>query len=143
MTTITSPADVLAGSAGDSRSAPVDLAERVADLDVLRGVALFGVFLVNMVGFAGDGVMATADQLAVLRSAPLDGVMYQVVVWWFGDKANSIFAFLFGLGFYFQMTRLEGRGLDFQRIYRRRLTVLLALGMLNLFFFWSWDILQT
>jgi uncharacterized protein len=144
MTSIRTPAATTAPlSATGAQPAPVDLTERVADLDVLRGVALFGVFLVNMVGFADGGMMATSDQLAVLRTAPVDSVTMQVVIWWFGDKANSIFAFLFGLGFYFQMTRLEGRGLDFQRIYLRRLTVLLGLGILNLYFFWAWDILQT
>ncbi len=122
---------------------PVGTGERVEDLDVLRGVALFGVFLVNMVGFAGDGVMSTADQLTLLRTAPLDAVAHELVMWGFGDKANSLFAFLFGLGFYFQMFRLEGRGVDFGRVYRRRLTVLFALGMLNLYFLWPWDILQT
>ncbi|MGH8284445.1 MAG: hypothetical protein ACRETT_01605 [Steroidobacteraceae bacterium] len=47
-------------------SEPVNVAERVEVLDVLRGVALFGVFLANMIGFAGAGVMDTELLLLTL-----------------------------------------------------------------------------
>ena len=62
--------------------------------------------------------------------------------WLVADKANTIFAFLFGLGFYLQMQRLQLRGVDFERLYKRRLTVLLFIGFLHLFFVWTWDILH-
>ena len=53
-----------------------------------------------------------------------------------------MFAFLFGLGFYLQMQRLQSRGADFEALYKRRLTVLLCIGFLHLFFVWTWDILH-
>ena len=34
----------------------MSVAERVHELDVLRGMALYGVFLMNMLGFAGDAL---------------------------------------------------------------------------------------
>jgi uncharacterized protein len=40
------------------------------------------------------------------------------------------------------MKRVEARGVDFERLYKRRLTVLLIFGVLNLFFLWTWDILH-
>jgi uncharacterized membrane protein YeiB len=52
--------------------APLSSAERVAELDVLRGMALFGVFLMNFVPFAGAGVMATEGQLLALPTAGFD-----------------------------------------------------------------------
>jgi uncharacterized protein len=116
--------------------------ERVAELDVLRGVALYGVFLVNMMGFAGPGLMATEGQLLALPTAGFDQAMHELLSWLVTDKANSLFAFLFGLGFYLQMQRLEARGADFDRLYLRRLTVLLAFGVIHLLFFWAWDILN-
>jgi uncharacterized protein len=116
--------------------------ERVQVMDVLRGVALFGVFLMNLVAFAGVPIMATAQQLLSLPTAPFDFTLLQVLRWLFLDKANTIFAFLFGLGFYLQMQRLEARDVDFGRIYLRRLTVLLVIGCLHLVFVWSWDILH-
>ena len=111
-------------------------------MDVLRGVALFGVFLVNFTAFAGAPIMATEQQLLSLPTAPFDLALFDVLEWLFTDKANTVFAFLFGLGFALQLQRLEERGVDFEALYRRRLTVLLAIGIVHFFFVWTWDILH-
>ena len=125
-----------------SSPAPVTPAERVEVMDVLRGVALFGVFLMNMAPFAGTPIMATEQQLLSLPSAAYDFALLDVLRWLVADKANTIFAFLFGLGFYLQMQRLQFRGADFEALYKRRLTVLLCIGCVHLFFVWTWDILH-
>jgi uncharacterized protein len=122
--------------------APVGAAERVEVMDVLRGVALFGVFLMNFTGFASATIMATEQQLLSLPTAAFDLALFDVLRWLFLDKANTLFAFLFGLGFYLQMTRLEKRGVDFEALYRRRLFVLLVIGFIHFFFVWTWDILH-
>ncbi len=123
-------------------TAPTAPAERVELMDVLRGVALFGVFLVNLIQFASRNVMATEQQLLSLPTAPIDLTLFDVLGWLFFDKANTIFAFLFGLGFYLQMHRVEARGGDFDVLYLRRLTVLLVIGIIHVVFVWSWDILH-
>ena len=123
-------------------AAPTSASERVEIMDVLRGVALFGVFLVNLTQFASVNVMSTEPQLLSLPSAPVDLALYDVLGWLFFDKANTIFAFLFGLGFYLQMQRLEARGADFEVVYLRRLCVLLAIGSIHVVFLWAWDILH-
>lgn len=135
-------ADDLKSARVDVAAAPVGSQERVAALDVLRGVALFGVFLINMVGFAGENVMATQQQLLALPTHSLDLTLHQFIVWLGVDKANTLFAFLFGLGFYLQMQRLSERGADFERIYLRRLTALLLIGVAHTFLLWTWDILH-
>jgi uncharacterized protein len=122
--------------------APVPTNERLAALDVLRGIALFGVFLMNFTAFAGEAVMATEEQLLSLPTAGLDHAVDAVLNWLTMDKANTIFAFLFGLGFYLQMSRLDARGTDAVRIYRRRLAVLLVIGIAHNFLLWTWDILH-
>ena len=121
---------------------PVRAEERVEVMDVLRGVALFGVFLMNLVAFASAPIMATEAQLLSLPTAAWDFALLDVLRWLVMDKANTMFAFLFGLGFYLQLRRVEARGADFERLYKRRLTVLLICGALNLFFIWTWDILH-
>jgi uncharacterized protein len=125
-----------------SEATPTSASERVEIMDVLRGVALFGVFLVNLTQFASVNVMSTETQLLSLPSAPIDLTLYDVLGWLFFDKANTIFAFLFGLGFYLQMQRLEARGADFEAVYFRRLCVLLVIGVIHVVFIWSWDILH-
>jgi uncharacterized protein len=122
--------------------APLAAAERVAVMDVLRGVALFGVFLMNLAGFSSAPFMATEQQLLSLPTAAWDFALLDVLRWLFLDKANTLFAFLFGLGFYLQMRRIEARGADFEKLYQRRLTVLLIIGLLHLVFVWTWDILH-
>jgi uncharacterized protein len=133
---------VVHSSSSEAGIAPVGLRERVELMDVLRGVALFGVFLMNMAPFAGAPIMATELQLLSLPSAAYDFALLDVLRWLVADKANTIFAFLFGLGFYLQMQRLQFRGVDFEALYKRRLTVLLCIGFVHLFFVWTWDILH-
>jgi uncharacterized protein len=123
-------------------AAPLPATERVQALDVLRGLALFGVFLMNFIGFAGRDVMATEEQLLALPTAALDHAVEAVLRCAFLDKANTVFAFLFGLGFYLQMQRLDASGRDAERIYKRRLAVLLVMGIAHDVLLWNWDILH-
>ena len=98
---------------------PVSEGDRIIELDVLRGVALFGVLVMNFVGFAGAYVVATKGQLQALPTAQVDEWAHFAVLWLIGDKANTMFATLFGLGFYLQMKRGEGRP-GFEARYRTR-----------------------
>jgi uncharacterized protein len=123
-------------------AAPVAAGERVVLMDVLRGVALFGVFLMNLLPFAGQDVMATETQLLSLPTAGLDFTLRNVLYWLVADKSNTIFAFLFGVGFYLQMSRLDARGAESVAIYRRRLIWLFVIGVFHNFFLWTWDILH-
>jgi len=120
---------------------PVGERERIGELDVLRGVALFGVLLMNFVGFAGAHVLATEAQLGALSTARADEISYFLAQWLVGDKANTMFATLFGLGFYLQMQRGQ-RKPGFEARYRRRLFWLLVFGWLNALLLWIWDILN-
>ena len=120
---------------------PVGERERIAELDVLRGVALLGVLIMNFVAFASAGVMATDEQLLALPTIALDDPAYEAVRLFVGDKANTVFATLFGLGFYLQLKRGAGRP-GFEARYRRRLFWLLVFGWLNAIFLWIWDILN-
>jgi len=121
---------------------PVPEKERIDALDVLRGVALFGVFLMNFLGFAGPEIMATEAQLAALPSAGADRIVSGAAEWLAHDKANTVFGFLFGLGFWLQLERAQAKGADFEALYLRRLGVLLLIGVLHFVFVWQWDILH-
>ncbi|MDT8439977.1 MAG: hypothetical protein RQ729_13320, partial [Wenzhouxiangellaceae bacterium] len=122
---------------------PVNIPTRKADryvvMDVLRGFALFGVMLINLYEFGGVDVLITAKQLAALPSAALDERLQFWVRLLVSDKANTLFAFLFGLGFWVQMERLQARGAPFRSIYLRRAAILLILGWVHLLCLFSWD----
>lgn len=82
-----------------AQSAPVAQSDRIDEVDALRGFALLGVLIVNFVGFAGGGLMATDAQLDALPTAPVDHIADFLIEWLLTDKANTLFATLFGLGF--------------------------------------------
>ncbi len=130
-------------SGSDSgNAAPVAQSDRIVELDMLRGFALFGVLLMNFLGVTRpDGEFVQAQQLAALSTAGLDRVVAMVSMTLLMDKANTLFATLFGLGFYLQMQRSQGRP-GFERRYLKRLTWLLIFGWLNLTLLWFWDILN-
>jgi len=121
---------------------PTAKRDRYVVMDALRGFALLGVMMINLFEFGGVDVLITADQLAALASAALD----ERVEFWLRllvyDKANTLFAFLFGLGFWIQMERLEARGAPFRAIYLRRAGILLILGWIHLLCLFGWDILH-
>ena len=54
---------------------PITSDKRIGEIDVLRGVALFGVLAMNLVYFAGDGQIATKAQLDALPTAAFDLVI--------------------------------------------------------------------
>ena len=115
-------------------------ADRVEAIDVLRGLALFGVLVVNLVGsfrtsffehfLLPDAARAPHDRLAdaIIRVA-LEG------------KALSIFAFLFGAGLAIQYERFSRWSGAPAALLRRRLIVLLAFGLAHLLLVWNGDIL--
>ena len=123
-------------------ASPTKGADRYVVMDVLRGFALFGVLTINLFEFGGLDILITADQLAALPSAALDETLEFWVRLFVYDKANTLFAFLFGLGFWVQLERLEARGAPFQSIYLRRAGILLVIGWIHMLGLFGWDILH-
>ena len=125
----------------EAAAGPVRAHERIGELDVLRGVALFGVLATNFLVFVEPGFGLTEAQAAALPTASLDHYAQWAVRWLIAGKANTVFAALFGLGFYLQITRGEGRP-GFEARYRRRLFWLLIFGLANMYFLFWGDILH-
>ncbi|WP_134687399.1 DUF418 domain-containing protein [Brevibacillus migulae] len=123
------------------RAAPVTATERIVTLDILRGFALFGIFLVNMPTYLAPEF---ARQMYGLpeRLAPLDEIVRLFFDMFVQTKFYTMFSFLFGLGFYIFMTRAEQRGMNVSRLFSRRLIGLLLFGLLHLIFLWYGDILH-
>src|SRR5689334_8377664 len=88
---------------------PVCAHERIDLLDVVRGFALFGVLLANLVWLTTDIVLSDA-RLSQLPTAPLDRMVKPLIVFFVDHKFYTIFSFLFGLGFALQLSRAEERG---------------------------------
>ncbi|MGH1494059.1 MAG: DUF418 domain-containing protein [Acidimicrobiales bacterium] len=124
--------------AAQQLSGPLVPSQRIDALDIVRGFALFGVLMLNMLDFAGP--VASADPWAVS------------VAWWdraaelairvLGEAAfYTVFSFLFGLGFALQFERALGRGERFTWRFVSRLSVLAVFGLAHGFLIWNGDIL--
>lgn len=102
---------------------PIAGTERIASLDVLRGFALWGVLLINMMNF---GALADGQW-----TAPLDQFAFWAQRFFFEQKFWRLFSLLFGVGFALQLLRSTERGGGFITVYVRRLAVLLSFGLLH------------
>jgi uncharacterized protein len=128
--------------AATGRLQPVSAGERIQLLDVLRGFALFGVLLANMAWLSGEDVVLTDARAASLPTAAIDHYAKYLINFFVDGKANTIFAFLFGLGFAVQLIRAEERGISILPTYARRLGVLLWFGLAHMLLLWYGDILH-
>ncbi|MDW8106917.1 MAG: DUF418 domain-containing protein [Armatimonadota bacterium] len=119
---------------------PVAEPERIRALDALRGIALLGILMVNMAAFKGLSTLELLPRPESLRTVA-DQVAFWVIQSFFFTKFYPIFALLFGLGFALQMERLTARGAESTKIMRRRLIVLLLIGLIHGLFIWTGDVL--
>ena len=92
--------------------------ERIAFFDVLRGVALFGILIVNVFSFGAD---------ATVWTDPLNRTFWALKHILFESKFWALYSLLFGMGFYLQSL---SPGYTLGRAVRR-LLVLMALGCLH------------
>ncbi len=123
------------GSPGPA--APVAASERIAALDMLRGVALLGIFIMNMPGFT-HSLFAQP----VPEANAIDRVVVAARDLFFAGKFNLLFGLLFGIGFALQMARLESAGASRPTwVYARRLAALLAIGLVHAVLLWPGDVL--
>ena len=128
-----------------SASAPVAPDERVDLLDVVRGFALWGVCLANLVPWFSGGLTLSEKERQALPTWPVDRVTDALLNAFVHGRFVMTFSFLFGLGFAIQYLRAESRsgGAAATRLLARRLTAMLVLGVAHGLLVWHGDILAT
>ena len=91
----------------DSTVTPITAKERIYTLDVIRGFALLGIFIMNMpwfnTSFYAD---MTGTELWPERWDKWTETATEVL---FSGKFNSMFSMLFAIGFTIKLERLEAR----------------------------------
>lgn len=119
---------------------PSTTSERLHLLDALRGFALLGILLANVLVWSGwvmvdDAAKAAwAGEAAALWQYRLHHLLID-------GKFYTLFSLLFGIGFAMQLERLSLQGDDGLRLYRRRVLVLLGIGLVHTWLVWDGDIL--
>ena len=114
--------------------------ERIDLLDALRGFALFGILLANILVFSGWSFPSNDERVALAGAdvAHWQQLLHKTFV---DGKFYTLFSLLFGIGFALQLERLNRRGVDGLQIYRRRVLILLGIGLAHLWLIWDGDIL--
>ncbi|MBK9385881.1 MAG: DUF418 domain-containing protein [Planctomycetes bacterium] len=124
-----------------SELTPVEVSQRIEVLDIVRGFALFGVLIANL-NWWTQSIPLTEEQRAALPTAGIDTWSSAFISFAVDNKFITLFSFLFALGFTLQLRRGEARGVNALPTFRRRLLILLVLGLAHGFFLWMGDILQ-
>ncbi|MER2260632.1 MAG: DUF418 domain-containing protein [Psychrobacillus sp.] len=119
---------------------PTQEKERIISIDVMRGFALLGIFVVNMLFFHGPYIYVNPYDW---YQTPADQEAYKWIDIFVQGSVYPLFAMLFGYGLAMQFMKSEEKGTSFSRLAVRRLLILLGLGCIHAFLIWSGDILIT
>jgi uncharacterized protein len=117
----------------------VHAADRVDVLDVMRGIAVLGILLVNVDSFIGYGF--GLPEASAAPGARFTGAAAFLVEFLVQGKFYCLFSFLFGVGFSVFIQRASARGHDATGLFRRRLAGLLLIGLAHTSLVWYGDIL--
>jgi uncharacterized protein len=134
------PYTSIISAAADGRAAPVAERERIVSLDVMRGVALLGILLMNIQSFA----MPSDAYLNPTAYGDLTGANRWVWILTHllaDQKFISIFSMLFGAGILLLAEHVGPARAT--RVHYRRMGVLLVFGLIHAHALWSGDILYT
>jgi uncharacterized protein len=124
-------------------AAPTPVVDRLPLLDAIRGVALGGILLANLMSFMGADMMGQPARRAMAGGSAGEAVLF-AVNWLVEGKFYSIFSILLGVGFALQAKRATDRGMSpdrFARFFRRRMGVLIVIGLTHMYALWAGDIL--
>jgi uncharacterized membrane protein YeiB len=117
---------------------PIASSERIQALDVVRGFALIGIFLMNIEWF--NRPIAELG-MGLPHTGGIDGLAGYLIYILVQGKFWTMFSFLFGMGFAVMLARAERAGRSFLVPYIRRIAALAAFGALHHIFLWAGDIL--
>lgn len=129
---------VRGATAGEGTAVGVTGRPRLLEVDALRGFALAGILVVNLMTTAGPP--GARGGLAAVHAA--DGAVEWLVVLLAQSKFYLLFSFLFGYSFTLQMDSAERAGARFAPRMSRRLAGLFVLGIAHAVLLYTGDILM-
>lgn len=126
--------------ANNSLINPTSRQNRIQELDIFRGFAIFGIFMVNIlvmdISFVYRGEWV-AEQTGWIQDIP----RFILEEFFFG-KFFTIFSFLFGAGVALQISKAKEKESFSNLFFVRRFFSLFVFGVAHILFIWSGDILH-
>src|SRR4029079_5120810 len=115
--------------------------ERIATLDIVRGVAVMGILAMNIVGFAMPGA-AYMNPMAYGTQGPADLASWGFSFIRIDGKMRGLFSFLFGASLLLVVERAEASGRNPALVHYSRMFWLLVFGLIHFYLIWWGDILS-
>ncbi len=119
---------------------PVEGGERYETLDLLRGVAVLGILVMNIAAFSMPTAAYTNPKLWGGFTGA-DFWVWALTYTFASEKFLSLFSVLFGAGVYLMTTRLAGQEAPAGRLHFRRMGWLALFGLAHGYLLWFGDIL--
>lgn len=121
---------------------PIQHQERIQTLDILRGFAILGIFIVNM-GMINSPYIYLYGSNIQMWTGAWDQITDAFIILFAQGKFYTLFSFLFGLGFILFMERAGQKVSRPGLLFLRRLIILFIIGVIHAYFLWYGDILMT
>jgi len=120
----------------DAPAAPA----RLPSLDLVRGVAVLGILLLNILAFAmPEAAYVNPRAYGGWHGADLATWAINYIL--FDGRMRGLFSFLFGASMLLVIERAEASGRSGAEVHYRRMAWLLVFGLAHLFLVWHGDIL--
>ncbi|MDN3017321.1 DUF418 domain-containing protein [Paenibacillus sp. BSR1-1] len=103
----------------------MDISNRIDTLDYLRGFALMGIILVNIIPLLS---------VAPPEPGSLDASYWRFLYLFVEGRFYTIFTFLFGVGFYLFISRANAKGKKGHILFLRRILILFIFGLIHVQF---------
>jgi uncharacterized protein len=119
---------------------PTEPNKRIEIIDILRGFAVLGILLSNILIMSGF-LFTPFEDLNAFKSAGLNNILYTIHTSIISGKFYPIFCILLGFGFFMQIEKYKNKS-NFTQYFIRRLLVLLIIGIFHQLI-WPGDVVTT
>ena len=119
---------------------PASKSDRISELDIFRGFAILGIFMVNILVM--NVCFSFRAEWEAEQTGWLQAISFFILEHVFYSKFFTIFSFLFGIGVALQIKRSKEKGVFKNAFFLRRFGSLFLFGVLHLVFLWAGDILH-
>jgi len=119
---------------------PTKSKNRIDLLDIYRGFAILGIFVVNIVIM--NSTFLNQDEFAKQWTSNIDQISTKILQLFFYTKFFPIFSLLFGLGISMQALKLFDKNQLSFSFFARRMFILFLIGVFHISFLWSGDVLN-
>ncbi len=119
----------------------VNLNNRIQSMDVMRGVAVLGILLMNIPGFSTHEFFLFWHD-ALKGEATANGIIFKTSMILFDGKMRGLFTLLFGAGLMLFIENKNDDSLQVADLYFKRMTWLLFFGLVDAYvLLWGGDVL--